>query len=163
MRINFYDTRIGEDYKTVLVKEKAVNYACEKNKPLSPALIAKLMISVTSLNVMAEEHCYMLALNGTEHLLGVFLISRGTVNQTVTSPREIFLRALMVGASFIILCHNHPSGNPIPSKTDILVTQKISEAADLLGIPVADHIIIGEDSYFSFMEKGLMEQERSSL
>lgn len=162
MRINFYDTRIGEDYKTVLVKEKAVNYACE-SKSLSPSLIARIMIKSTSLNVMGEEHCYMLALNGTEHLIGVFLISKGTVSQTLTNPREIFLRALMVGASFIILCHNHPSGNPIPSKTDILVTQKISEAADLLGIPVADHIIIGEDSYFSFMEKGLMEQERSSL
>lgn len=162
MRINFYDTRVGEDYKTVLVKEKAVNYACE-SKSLSPSLIARIMIKITSLNVMGEEHCYMLALNGTEHLIGVFLISKGTVNQTLTNPREIFLRALMVGASFIILCHNHPSGNPIPSKTDILVTQKISEAADLLGIPVADHIIIGEDSYFSFMEKGLMEQERNSL
>lgn len=162
MRINFYDTRIGEDYKTVLVKERAVNYACE-SKSLSPSLIARLMISVASLNTMGEEHCYMLALNGAEHLIGVFLISKGTVSQTLTNPREIFLRALMAGASFIILCHNHPSGNPIPSKTDILVTQKIREAGDLLGLPVADHIIIGEDSYFSFMEKGLMEQERSSL
>lgn len=157
MRINFYDTRIGEDYKTVLVKERAVNYACERDKILSPCIIAKMMSSVTSLNVMGEEHCYMLALNGTEHLLGVFLISRGTVNQTLTNPREIFLRALMLGASFIILCHNHPSGNPVPSKADILVTQKIREAGELLGLPVADHIIIGEDSYFSFMEKGLLE------
>lgn len=163
MRINFYDTRIGEDYKTVLVKEKAVNYACE-SKSLSPSLIARIMIKITSLNVMGEEHCYMLALNNQAKILGIFFISKGTVNQTLVNGREIFMRALLIGASFIILCHNHPmSGNPKPSRMDIEVTEKIKELGELLGVPVADHIIIGADGYFSFMEQGLLEQERSSL
>lgn len=163
MRINFYDTRV-EDYRTVLVKEKAVNYVCEKDKTLSPAFTAKLMISVTSLNEMGEEHAYMIALNNQAKILGIFFISKGTVNQTLVNGREIFMRALLIGASFIILCHNHPmSGNPKPSRMDIEVTEKIKELGELLGVPVADHIIIGADGYFSFMEQGLLEQERSSL
>lgn len=156
MRINFYDTRIGEDHRIMLVRERAVNYACDK-RSFSPARLAELMNSVASLNVLGEEHCYMLALNGRSHLLGVFFISKGTAIQTLISPREIFLRALMVGASYIVLCHNHPTGDATPSKADITVTQAVREAGELLGLPVADHIIIGEDSYFSFMEKGLMD------
>lgn len=157
MRINFYDTRV-EDYRTVLVKERAVNYACETEKTCSPASIVKLMNDVANLNVLGEEYCYMLGLNNQAKILGLFFISKGTVNQTLVNGREIFMRALLIGASFIILCHNHPmSGNPKPSGVDIEVTEKIKEVGLLLGVPVADHIIIGADGYYSFMEKGLLE------
>ena len=157
MRINFYDTRV-EDYRTVLVKEKSVNYVCETEKTCSPASIVKLMNDVSNLNKLGEEHAYMIALNNQARILGIFFISKGTVNHTLISGREIFMRALLVGASFIILCHNHPmSGNPKPSNMDIEVTEKIKELGLLLGVPVADHIIIGADGYYSFMEKGLME------
>lgn len=153
MRINFYDIRI-EDSRTVLVKEKAVNY---KTDDLSrPDRVAELLNTVTSLNMMGEEHCYMLALNNKGKLIGLFFISKGTVNMTCLSPREIFMRALMAGAALIVLCHNHPSGDPRPSGKDIEMTKKLKEAGELLGLPVIDHIIIGDKGYYSFVEKGLL-------
>ena len=102
MRINFYDTRI-EDCRTVLVKEKAVNYKIDSFS--SPAPVAELLNSVASLNVMGEEHCYMLGLNNKGKLIGLFFISKGTVNMTCLNPREVFMRALLVGATSIVLCH----------------------------------------------------------
>ena len=156
MRINFYDTRL-EDCRTVLVKEKAVNYKSDGDVNIcAPVYAVEMMNSIASLNVMAEEHCYMLALNNKTKLLGVFFISKGCVSQTLVNPREVFLRALLVGASQIVLCHNHPSGDAKPSRMDITLTQKFKEAGELLGLPVVDHIIIGENDYFSFMDKGLL-------
>lgn len=156
MRINFYDTRL-EGSQTVLVKEKSMNYTTDKT--FSPVEVVKLLNDLTSLNVMGEEHCYMLALNGKEQLIGIFFISKGTVNQTFLNPREIFIRALLIGASFIILCHNHPSGSISLSKNDQIATQVIQVAGEFIGIPMIDHIIIGGDDYFSFMAKGLLSKE----
>ena len=153
MRINFYDTRI-EDCRTVLVKEKAVNYKTDSFS--SPAPVTELLNSVASLNVMGEEHCYMLGLNNKGRLIGLFFISKGTVNMTCLNPREVFMRALLVGASFIVLCHNHPSGDPGPSGQDKEITKRFKEAGELLGIPLIDHIIIGGSRYYSFMENGLL-------
>ena len=107
----------------MLVKEKAVNYKVEGKVDICSASIVKeLMNSIVQLNILGEEHLYMLALNRTK-LLGIFLISKGTVCQTCLSPREIFMRALMVGASCIVICHNHPSQNITPSSEDIAESQ----------------------------------------
>lgn len=156
MRINFYDTRL-EDSRTILVKEKAMNYAIDGNiDTCSPKTLKDLMNTVVHLNVLGEEHLYMLALNHKGKILGVFFVSKGTVSQTSLSTREIFMRALMVGASCIIICHNHPSQDVTPSREDVITTQKIKEAGELLGLPLADHIVIGGDDYFSFLDKGLL-------
>ena len=98
----------------------------------------------------------MLALNTKSVLIDDFLISEGTVNASIASPREIFLEALRVKAVSIILIHNHPSGDDKPSREDILVTNKIREAGEIIGINLIDHIIIGDNSYFSFKEKGYL-------
>ena len=66
------------------------------------------------------------------------------------------MRALLVGASSIVLCHNHPSGDSEPSRQDMEMTERFKEAGELLGLPVMDHIIIGGSSYYSFMERGLL-------
>ena len=154
MRINFYDTRLEEDGKTMLVKDKSVNYTTDKI--FSPERVVGMLNDVVSLNKMAEEYCYMLALNGKAQLLGIFFISKGTVNQTLLNPREIFMRALLIGASLIVICHNHPSSSIVPSKVDITVTQKLKEVGELIGLPITDHIIIGGDSYFILVDKGLL-------
>lgn len=153
MRINFYDTRLSEEGRTMLIREKGINYAADND--FSPSRLVKLLNDTVSLNTLAEEHCYMLALNRKTQLLGVFFISKGTVSETLLNPREIFMRALLIGASIIVLCHNHPSNSATPSKTDITVTQQIQEVGTLLGLPLADHIVIGGNDYFSFMENGL--------
>lgn len=154
MKLNFYDTRIGEDYKINLVKEKTISYEVDKvNKPKE---FAEMMRNVLFMDKLAEEYCYMIALNNQNRILGIFFISKGTVSQSVVGVREVFMRALFVGAAHIILCHNHPSGDCLPSKDDIMLTKRFKEAGLLLGIPLSDHIIVGEDSYFSFFEEELM-------
>ena len=72
------------------------------------------------------------------------------------SPRDICIRAMRNEASYIVVLHNHPSGDPTPSKQDVLVTQKIKEVSDLVEIPLLDHIIIGDNRYTSFIQKGLL-------
>ena len=91
-------------------------------------------------------------------LLGDEVISVGTVNASLTSPREVFLAALKRGAVQIILLHNHPSGSPLPSRQDEEVTERIRLCGALLGIRLSDHIIIGDNRYYSFREEGLIKQ-----
>lgn len=102
------------------------------------------------------EEFVMLALNNKSVLLDEFVISKGTVNSSIASPREIFIQALRVKAVNIIIMHNHPSGDPTPSRNDILTTNSIKSAGDIIGINVIDHIIIGDNMYYSFNEHGLL-------
>ncbi len=90
------------------------------------------------------------------HLLKDMLLTRGTVNSSLVSPREIFIEALRYHAVYVVLLHNHPSGNPEPSKEDMLVTQRIEHSGAMLGIRLIDHIIIGDNKYISFKERGLL-------
>lgn len=154
MRINFYDTRLTDNDKTILIKEKGINY--EDSDMNCPKNIAMMMQVLLNMDALAEEYCYMIALNSSCRIIGMFLISKGTVSESLVSPREIFMRALLIGAVQIILCHNHPSGKPVPSESDLKLTEKFREAGDLLYIPLADHIIIGQNCYFSFREQKLL-------
>lgn len=103
------------------------------------------------LHKRSEENVYVLMFNSALNLLGVSLVSRGIVNNAVVSPREVLYRALLSGASAIILVHNHPSGDIVPSKQDMSVTERMLKACDLIGITLLDHLIIG-DSYYSFKQ-----------
>ncbi len=102
------------------------------------------------------EEFIMLALNNKSVLLDEYVISKGTVNASFASPREIFIQALRVKAVNIIIMHNHPSGDPTPSRNDIIATNNIKMAGELIGIRLIDHIIIGDNDYVSFKEKGLI-------
>ncbi len=154
MRINFYEARLSEDNRIMLVKEKGVNYDAGKlNNPEDIVLMIRRLLHVEQ---MAEEHCYMIAMNSSCKVLGVFFISKGTVNVSLVTPRELYIRALLAGAVQIVLCHNHPSGNAIPSEQDIAITQKIKEAGEMININLADHIIIGNNSYLSFKEAKIL-------
>ena len=95
----------------------------------------------------------MIALDSKQKPLGVFEISHGIVNMTICNPREIFIKALLCGASGIVIAHNHPSGDTTPLKEDIESYNCLKEAGRLIGINVLDSIIVG-DSYYSFMENG---------
>ena len=94
-------------------------------------------------------------MNTKNKVIGVFEISHGNVNSSIVGTREIFQKALLANAVSIILMHNHPSGDPSPSREDIEVTRRIVEAGKIIGIQVLDHIIIG-DRYSSLKEKGHM-------
>lgn len=154
MRINFYDARIADDARTILVKEKGVNY--ESTKMNGPEEISLMLKTLLHMDELAEEHVYMIALNASCRILGMFLISKGTISTSLVSPREVFLRAALIGAVQIILVHNHPSGSPVPSECDMELTKRLKAGGELLNICLADHIIIGENSYLSFKEAKLL-------
>jgi DNA repair protein RadC len=78
------------------------------------------------------------------------------VNSSLVSPRELFIEALEHGAVSIILIHNHPSGDPRPSESDVLVTRRVKEAGAILGIELLDHIVIGNNCYISFAEEQMI-------
>lgn len=103
-----------------------------------------------------QEHMKLLMLNTKSKLLGESDVSKGTVNASLVSPRELFLAALEKKAVSIILIHNHPSGDPTPSQHDILFTRRVKEAGELIGINLLDHIIIGNNCYISFAEEHLI-------
>ena len=153
MRITKYRTELDANRHNVLVKESAVNYACDKLD--NPPAIVTMFNSVFGLNRMAEEYVYMTAFSSAFKVLGVFEISHGSVSACFSSPREIFIRLLLSGAASFVVCHNHPSGICSPSEEDIRITKKLEKCADLMGIQFTDHIIIG-DSYYSFKESGLL-------
>lgn len=99
-----------------------------------------------------KEHFVMITLNGGHEIIKIHLISVGTVNKTIIHPREVFREAIKENASSIVICHNHPSGNCVPSDEDIETTKYLIEASNLIGIPILDHIIFDCDSYYSFLE-----------
>ena len=84
------------------------------------------------------------------------MLFKGTINESLVHPREVFKEAYLLSASSIICIHNHPSGNTNPSKNDEMLTKQLKKCGELLGIKVLDHIIISNNSYFSFLEKGLI-------
>lgn len=83
-------------------------------------------------------------------------LAEGTVNSAVSTPREICSTGLKCGACSMVLVHNHPSGNISPSKQDLLFTSQVASAGELIGIPLSDHIIIGDQNYFSMKERGFI-------
>lgn len=103
-----------------------------------------------------QEHTYVFYLNGRQELLQKKLIALGSLNQTLIEPKEILAPALCLPASSLILAHNHPSGDPTASQADIIATNKLLQAAQLMGVQLMDHVIIAQNKYFSFRERGLL-------
>ena len=102
------------------------------------------------------EEFYVLLLNKANKVLGVSKISEGGTSGCLVDPKRIFQTALKSNASGIILSHNHPSGNLIPSDADCKITRKVKEIGMLLEIAVLDHIIISADGYYSFADEGTL-------
>lgn len=103
-----------------------------------------------------QEEMHLMILNTKQRLIRDILLFRGTFNHSPASPREIFIEALRYHAASIVLVHNHPSGDPTPSAEDRRTTVRIQEAGAMLGIRLLDHVIIGEQAYFSFKERGIL-------
>lgn len=120
----------------------------------SPASIAQYYME--DMRHKRQEFMKLLLLNTRTKLIGETDISKGTVNATIISPRELFVEALQKNAVYIILLHNHPSGDSMPSEEDILITHRIHDAGEMIGIELLDHIIIGNNCYTSLKEKGLL-------
>ena len=109
------------------------------------------------LDEKADEYVYMGAFNNRMKLLGMFEVSHGLCDASLLDARGVYMRALQIGASNIVVIHNHPSGIPLPSKDDFNVCRRIRDAGELLGIPLADFIVIGCGDFVSFKEKDLLK------
>jgi DNA repair protein RadC len=103
-----------------------------------------------------REHFRALLLNAKNQVIGHEVISIGTLNSSTVHPRELFKSAIKRSAGAIILIHNHPSGDPSPSREDIEVTRRLVEAGQIIGIEILDHLIIGDNKFSSFKAKGLI-------
>lgn len=147
---------------------KAVQLKCigELSKRMA-ALSAKELLDFANPDTIADYYMEILRheeqelmicmmLNTRNQLLGEEIISKGTVNSSIVSPRELLLAALRYHAVYLIMVHNHPSGDPTPSKEDVYLTRRVEEACKLVDIPLLDHIIIGDKRYLSFHKEGLL-------
>ena len=117
--------------------------------------VAKVFQDILALEDKIEqdkEHFYVMHLNFKSQVLMVELVSIGTLNSSLTHPRETFRRAIIAGSASIIIAHNHPSGETDPSDEDTKITKVMFEAGQLLGIHMLDHIIFTSGKYFSFRD-----------
>lgn len=119
-----------------------------------PAHVADLLMNTYK---DYEIECFMcILMNIRNDVIKIEKISQGGIDSTVASPIDVFKLAVRIGAPNIIITHNHPSGDPEPSQTDIEITKQLKNAGDILGIQLLDHIIFGDGKYISLKEKGLL-------
>ena len=137
-----------------LAKRMAVRTREERISFHNPESIADRYMPM--MRHLKKEEVMLLMLDGKMKRIADKIIATGTVNTAVLDTREIFVEALRYEAVYVIVLHNHPSGNPTPSKEDIAVTKRLKQAGELLGIPLKDHIIIGDNAYSSMQELGLL-------
>lgn len=105
---------------------------------------------------LRKEHLKLIMINTKNIVISMKDVSIGSLNSSIVHPREIFTEAIRRNSASIIICHNHPSGDPTPSKEDINVTERLKECGKLLGIDLLDHLVIGNGSYISLKEKGVL-------
>ena len=142
-------------YRLELVKESSKVYEVESKITL-PSDVRDYIEKIFKLSTQAEEVLVLLVLDVKKKVIGAFEVSRGSLNSSIAHPREVFKRALLLNGASIILAHNHPSGDITPSREDILITKRLMEGGEILGIEVLDHIIIGDYRYKSFKEDNLI-------
>lgn len=122
-------------------------------RPLTTADLLRLLAKVAD---ERQENFVVITLDAAGRLINSKVVFIGTVTATLVHPREIFAQAVSDFAVSIVIAHNHPSGNPAPSKQDITTTQQIVAAGQILGIGVDDHIIVARGEHFSFVANGLI-------
>lgn len=120
----------------------------------SPTDIAKLVMK--EMVFLKQEVLKLIMLDTKNNIVGIKDVFKGSLNTSIVHPREIFKEALKKSSSSIIICHNHPSGDPTPSKEDINITIRLKECGKIIGIDLLDHLIVGKNQYVSLKEKGII-------
>lgn len=159
-----------EDLMTIrgIGKVKAIQLLCvaeltkrmaRQQRGMSPCFSSPEMIAdyyMQEMRCLEYEQTILVLLDTKCHRMKDFVISKGTVNSSLIEPREVLITALKNKAVQVVLLHNHPSGDITPSNADVRITKRLKVAFDVIGIPLLDHIIIGDNSYMSFQEQGLL-------
>lgn len=143
----------------LLAVRSIVIRASQQRREVKPVMNSASCVAdffMEQLRYLKKEQVILCLLDNKCRYMGQVLLAEGTCNTAVISPREVYIEALMHRACAVILLHNHPSGDPTPSKEDRAVTTMCALAGENLGIPLMDHIVIGDLTYFSFKEQGLI-------
>lgn len=148
--------------ETMRLRELTVRYAVRKGSDGQPVIVGSTVNSpkdaaaafMATLQDEPAEVFAMLCLTTKHRVIAYHEVSRGTLDATLAHPREVFKAALLSNCAAILVAHNHPSGDPTPSADDAALTARLLAAGETLGIPLLDHIIIGDGRYFSFKEAG---------
>jgi DNA repair protein RadC len=126
----------------------------ERPEVTSPEAAAELL--VPPLHGRDRERCVVALLDTKHRLLDVATVSVGSIDHTFMAPREVFRDALLANASALVLAHNHPSGDPEPSRDDELVTRRLVRAGELVGVEVLDHLVVGGRRWVSLARRGVL-------
>ncbi len=137
----YSNEKIGENFK-IGTKEDVIKYCMESIFPY--------------VRDIKKEVFKVILLNSKNRIIKTVDVSIGTLNFSPAHPREILREAIKESSAGIIMVHNHPSGDPTPSMEDIKITERMAKACEIIGIGLIDHVIIGENSVFSFLESGLI-------
>jgi len=142
-----------QKYRLEVVKEKGTSYEVESKKITSPSVASEILNKVFRLEVQPEEVFAILCLNTKHETIGCFEVARGSLGMALVHPREVFKRAIACNAACVLIAHNHPSGYVVPSSEDDNITKRLIEAGSLLGIEIVDHLVIGDDKFYSYKEQ----------
>lgn len=135
-----------------LVRERSVPFGTRRiSCPGDAAALAREILGDPD-----REHFLAVCLDIKNKVTAVNTVSIGSLNSSPVHPREVFKPAILANAAAVILVHNHPSGDPCPSREDVEVTGRLARAGEILGIAVLDHVVVGDGCFFSFKEKGLL-------
>lgn len=147
------EIQAGKMIAVIELCKRMYSFSQNQTYILTPEDVCKQVVELTQ---KQQEYLVGLYLNARHELLDKQIIAVGTLNQAVIEPRDILYHAIHLPASYIVLVHNHPSGDPTPSEEDKQITQRIATACNLLGIILVDHIIISSRGYSSFRQKQLL-------
>lgn len=147
---------------TMRLRELTIRYSVKKNADGESVVIGRVATRpseivpalMTILQDEPAEVFAILCLTAKYRVIAYHEVGRGTIDSVLVHPREVFKAALLAHAAAIIAVHQHPSGDPAPSRDDFDVTKRLAAAGDLLGIPLLDHLIIGDGRFCSFKELG---------
>ena len=164
--VHIAPTELSQINGVGLAKAASILAAVELGRRLSQAAAARIEVvhgpedaahyAMPRFRFEQREHFAVLLLNTKNHILGMPEISVGSLSASVVHPREVFREAINYAAAAMILLHNHPSGDPSPSREDIAVTSRLVKAGKIMDIEVLDHIILGDQRFLSLKEKGFL-------
>lgn len=140
-------------YETFTVKDTVVNYLKTGSRFTAPRQVFE---TFSFLMRETKEMFLTLHLDGKNRIIAMDTVSVGSLNQSIVHPREVFKSACLSNAAAVLLIHQHPTGDPTPSREDITITNRLKEAGEIMGIKVLDHIIIGDGQFVSFVQQGLL-------
>ena len=149
---------------TITLRELTIRYAPKTDVAGQPVVVGRKLttpaecasVLVKLLQDQPGEVFAILCMSTKHRVIAYHEVSRGTLDATLVHPREVFKAALLANAASIVLCHNHPSGEPTPSPDDLQLTRRLVAAGMLLGVEVLDHIIVGDAGYYSFKQCGCL-------